>query len=115
MSSTTSRPLAAATATAPLQTARAASASQPAGAAVELAHVEFHGSGGASASSDRSPLLLPPVVLLHGLLGNKRNFATVANSLKNQLHHGRPRRLIGLDLRNHGACMRLTRAVLGTA
>jgi pimeloyl-ACP methyl ester carboxylesterase len=80
--------------------------------AVELAHVEFFGGGSKeSATSDHEvsrrrgdELWLPPVLLLHGLLGNKRNFATVANSLKNQLHHGRSRRLIGLDLRNHGAC-----------
>lgn len=41
-----------------------------------------------------------PVLLLHGLLGSKRNFATLASSLGNQLE--KPRRIFGVDLRNHG-------------
>lgn len=41
-----------------------------------------------------------PVIFLHGLLGNKRNFASIGASLGSQLKI--PRRLIGLDLRNHG-------------
>jgi pimeloyl-ACP methyl ester carboxylesterase len=41
-----------------------------------------------------------PIVFLHGLLGNKKNFATIATSLGNQLT--KKRRIIGLDLRNHG-------------
>ena len=41
-----------------------------------------------------------PVLLLHGLLGNKRNFATLASSLGAQLDQ--PRRIVGVDLRNHG-------------
>lgn len=41
-----------------------------------------------------------PVLLLHGLLGSKRNFASLGVSLGNQLD--KQRRIIGVDLRNHG-------------
>lgn len=41
-----------------------------------------------------------PVLLLHGLLGSKRNFASLASSLGHQLD--KPRRILGVDLRNHG-------------
>lgn len=41
-----------------------------------------------------------PVLLLHGLLGNKRNFATIGASLASQLE--RKRRIVAVDLRNHG-------------
>lgn len=42
----------------------------------------------------------PPVILLHGLLGQKRNFASLGTSLASQLET--PRRIFALDLRNHG-------------
>lgn len=42
----------------------------------------------------------PPVLLLHGLLGNRRNFATIGRSLAQQLE--KPRRVTAVDLRNHG-------------
>ncbi|KAL9181831.1 hypothetical protein ACHAXT_012174 [Thalassiosira profunda] len=42
----------------------------------------------------------PPVIFLHGLLGNKRNFASLASSLSTQLQN--PRTIYTLDLRNHG-------------
>lgn len=42
----------------------------------------------------------PPVLFLHGLLGNKRNFASLASSLSLQLQ--KPRTIYTLDLRNHG-------------
>ncbi len=42
-----------------------------------------------------------PVLFLHGLLGNKRNFATCASMLANQLD--KERRILGVDLRNHGS------------
>ncbi|KAL7435881.1 hypothetical protein ACHAXH_005236 [Discostella pseudostelligera] len=42
----------------------------------------------------------PPVIFLHGLLGNKRNFASLASSLSSQLRNPRP--IYTLDLRNHG-------------
>jgi hypothetical protein len=70
-----------------------------ANAAVELAHVEF-GNGQNVDGATESPSATPPVLLLHGLLGNKRNFATIGTSLSRQLD--RKRRLFGLDLRNHG-------------
>lgn len=58
---------------------------------VTLQWTEFH------SASDSSET---PVLLLHGLLGSKRNFASLATSLGNQLE--KPRRIIGVDLRNHG-------------
>lgn len=42
----------------------------------------------------------PPVILLHGLLGSKRNFASLGTSLAHQLD--RPRQVLAVDLRNHG-------------
>lgn len=41
-----------------------------------------------------------PVLLLHGLLGSKRNFSTLATALCQRLE--KRRRVIGVDLRNHG-------------
>lgn len=41
-----------------------------------------------------------PVLFLHGLLGSKRNFASLGTMLGAQLTT--PRRIVGLDLRNHG-------------
>jgi len=41
-----------------------------------------------------------PVFLLHGLLGQKRNFATFGSALASQLD--KRRRIFALDLRNHG-------------
>jgi pimeloyl-ACP methyl ester carboxylesterase len=42
----------------------------------------------------------PPVLLLHGLLGSKRNFASLGSSLASQLD--KKRRILAMDLRNHG-------------
>lgn len=42
----------------------------------------------------------PPVLLLHGLLGSKRNFASLGTSLAAQLQQ--KRRIYAVDLRNHG-------------
>lgn len=39
----------------------------------------------------------PPLVILHGLFGQARNWATIAKGVQDQ------RRVIALDLRNHGA------------
>ena len=43
----------------------------------------------------------PPVLLVHGLLGNKRNFSTIGASLAAQLSC--KRHVVAVDLRNHGA------------
>jgi pimeloyl-ACP methyl ester carboxylesterase len=42
----------------------------------------------------------PPVILLHGLLGSKRNFASLGTALAQQLRI--KRQVLALDLRNHG-------------
>lgn len=60
--------------------------------AVTLKHIEFH--------SPKETESRPPAIFLHGLLGNKRNFATIARSLSAQLDNQRS--IYGLDLRNHG-------------
>ena len=41
-----------------------------------------------------------PVFILHGLLGQKRNFSSIGSTLVNQLK--KRRRIFALDLRNHG-------------
>lgn len=40
----------------------------------------------------------PPIVIMHGLFGNKRNWIQIAK----QLHENTKRQIITLDLRNHG-------------
>jgi esterase len=60
---------------------------------VQLSYSEFQPSSSKGASH-------PPVILLHGLLGNKRNFASLASSLSTQLQN--PRSIYTVDLRNHG-------------
>jgi pimeloyl-ACP methyl ester carboxylesterase len=60
---------------------------------VTLQWTEFH-------SVNKDTTAETPVLLLHGLLGSKRNFASLASSLGNQLE--KQRRIIGVDLRNHG-------------
>jgi esterase len=65
---------------------------------VELKWCDF--ASGSSDDNDSSTDVHTPVILLHGLLGSKRNFASIATSLASQLE--RKRRIIGLDLRNHG-------------
>ena len=42
----------------------------------------------------------PPVIIVHGLLGQSRNFASIAQSLAAQLQF--KRRILTVDLRNHG-------------
>ena len=58
---------------------------------VTLPHTEFYPSDATDST---------PVVFLHGLLGSKRNFASLAKSLGTQLDT--KRRIVGVDLRNHG-------------
>lgn len=60
---------------------------------VQLSYNEFQPSSSKGATH-------PPVILLHGLLGNKRNFASLASSLSTQLQN--PRSIYTVDLRNHG-------------
>jgi len=46
------------------------------------------------------PVIHEPVIILHGLLGSKRNFSTLGKSLARQLK--KRRRILAVDLRNHG-------------
>ena len=66
---------------------------------VQLQLVEYSGDmnqrGAASRENDA-----PPVLLLHGLLGSKRNFASLGTALAQQLV--KKRKVLALDLRNHG-------------
>lgn len=63
---------------------------------VDLKITDFTKNSAAVTSHDDAP----PVLLLHGLLGNKRNFSTIGASLASQLKT--KRRIIAVDLRNHG-------------
>jgi pimeloyl-ACP methyl ester carboxylesterase len=63
---------------------------------VPLQHIEFGSSSAISTSSSEEK---PLVIFLHGLLGNKRNFASIGRSLVQQ---SPDRRFVSLDLRNHG-------------
>lgn len=80
-------------------TSATASASSSSVGPVELRHLEY--SKNVLVEEERTNASPPPVLFLHGLLGNKRNFVTIGASLSQQLDT--KRRLIGLDLRNHGA------------
>ena len=73
----------------------APSASASSFASVELRYAEYPARPSSSSSDPHDP-----VIILHGLLGSKRNFASLASSLSSQLR--RPRLLVTLDLRNHG-------------
>jgi esterase len=70
---------------------------------VDLNYIEFSDpmiSTTSEASPSPAASSKPPVILLHGLLGQKRNFASLGTSLASQLET--PRRIFALDLRNHG-------------
>jgi pimeloyl-ACP methyl ester carboxylesterase len=67
---------------------------------VELSHLEYCNDGGNAARTTTVAKSRAPVIFLHGLLGNKRNFSSIARSLCGRLKQ--PRRILGLDLRNHG-------------
>jgi pimeloyl-ACP methyl ester carboxylesterase len=68
---------------------------------VELSHLEYCNDGGNAARTTTGVAKSrAPVIFLHGLLGNKRNFSSIARSLCGRLKQ--PRRILGLDLRNHG-------------
>ena len=62
---------------------------------VELKYTEYSQPEASSAASRK-----PPVIIVHGLLGQSRNFASIAQSLAAQLQF--KRRIITVDLRNHG-------------
>jgi hypothetical protein len=74
--------------------ASSSSSSSSLHAAVQLAHTEW------TTDEAPPPQPKPPVVFLHGLLGNKKNFSSLARSLSQQLQT--KRRIFGLDMRNHG-------------
>jgi len=64
-------------------------------APVDLKYIEFPMDEDTSIEEQHEP-----VILLHGLLGQKRNFSTFGDSLATLLQ--KKRRIIALDLRNHG-------------
>jgi pimeloyl-ACP methyl ester carboxylesterase len=66
---------------------------------VELSHLEYCHGHTKGRVVDTKPAKAP-VIFLHGLLGNKRNFSSIARSLCGRLKH--PRHILGVDLRNHG-------------
>jgi alpha/beta hydrolase fold len=68
---------------------------------VLLQHMEFGSIPTVSSTSAPTPAAPPVVVFLHGLLGNKRNFASIGRSLAQQQQQ-QERRFVSLDLRNHG-------------
>ena len=68
-------------------------------ATMEMSTVQLH----AVEAGSRVPTDLPPLVLLHGLLGSGSNWATWARALAQSCEaDGKPRRIVLVDLRNHG-------------
>lgn len=67
--------------------------------AVPLKYIEFGGAGGGGDDDDDS-VQNTPVILMHGLLGSKRNFSSIGTALSRQLK--KKRRVFAVDLRNHG-------------
>uniref|UniRef100_A0A7S2H8H6 AB hydrolase-1 domain-containing protein n=1 Tax=Helicotheca tamesis TaxID=374047 RepID=A0A7S2H8H6_9STRA len=63
--------------------------------AVELRYAEYEAMGSSAAAHEHEP-----VIVLHGLLGSKRNFATLCSGLSKQLQ--KRRKIVTVDLRNHG-------------
>jgi len=66
--------------------------------AVPLKYIEFGGAGGGG--DDDDSVQNTPVILMHGLLGSKRNFSSIGTALSRQLK--KKRRVFAVDLRNHG-------------
>lgn len=77
--------------------AAATTLAPPATSSVALQSMDYSSN---NQNDDTSTTTKPAALFLHGLLGNKRNFASIGTSLSQQIQT--PRRLIGLDLRNHG-------------
>ncbi|GKY99767.1 hypothetical protein MPSEU_000930700 [Mayamaea pseudoterrestris] len=70
---------------------------------VTLSHTDFNAAAASTPSSSQEQDEVPPVIFLHGLLGSKRNFASIGTSLAKQQQPSRQhRRILGVDLRNHG-------------
>lgn len=59
---------------------------------VDLAYASYE------ATSDSKDSSLPPLVILHGLLGSKNNW----NSMSKAIHKKTGRKVISVDARNHG-------------
>ena len=70
--------------------------------AVDLFWREVDEHGFVEQSHHRSEFQVPPIILLHGLLGSSRNFGTWARDLKAHGFIEPERRLFLADLRNHG-------------
>jgi len=64
------------------------------GTPVDLKYIEFNCDDSSQGEENE------PVILLHGLLGQKRNFSSLASALSSQLKN--KRNIYALDLRNHG-------------
>lgn len=67
---------------------------------VELQHMEFTSPSLTTNDLSHGQNFHEPVILLHGLLGSKKNFASLGSSLERQLK--KSRRVFAVDLRNHG-------------
>lgn len=64
-------------------------------APIQLSMIEY------TTSSSSDSTTHPPILFLHGLLGSKRNFNSLATTLSNLLVD-QNRQIVGMDLRNHG-------------
>eukprot|EP00957_Ditylum_brightwellii_P116092 8856167-Ditylum_brightwellii.AAC.1 len=61
----------------------------------ELEHAKYKAMG-----VSKGGCVLEPVIILHGLLGSKQNFASLGSGLAKQLQ--KKRKIVANDLRNHG-------------
>lgn len=60
---------------------------------VDLAYASYESTGSEEVTSQ-----MPPLVILHGLLGSKNNW----NSMSKAIHRTTGRKVISVDARNHG-------------
>ena len=77
---------------------------------VPLAYTDYYSS---STTTTTATEQRPPAIFVHGLLGNKRNFVSLARSLGDRLQH--PRTLVGVDLRHHGESAAVTTTTTTTS